>query len=100
LVETTSLVSAPFPEFVDSDVGYGFSSCSAAEALERQGPFVNPTLASHALALLARLFRYGTVSYHGAFLGLSFPADVQTSGIDPKYWRRLQETARDRQKEK
>jgi hypothetical protein len=47
-----SLVSAPFPEFVYSDVGYGFSSCSAAEALERHGPFVNPTLASHALALL------------------------------------------------
>lgn len=30
-------------------------SCSAAEALERQEPFVNPTLANHALALLARL---------------------------------------------
>ena len=34
-------------------------SCSAVEALERQEPFVNPILANHALALLARLFRYG-----------------------------------------
>jgi hypothetical protein len=83
------LVSAPFPEFVDSDVEYGLSSCSAAEALERQGPFVNPTLANNALALLARLFRYGTISYHGAFVGLSSIAAVQVLPIDPKYWRRL-----------
>lgn len=46
-------------------------SCSAVEALERQEPFVNPTLANHALALLARLFRYGTISYHDAFVSLS-----------------------------
>ena len=32
-------------------------SCSALEALERQEPFVNQTIASHALALLARLLR-------------------------------------------
>jgi hypothetical protein len=51
--------------------GDGLPSCSAAEALERQEPFVNPTLANQALALLARLFRYGTVSYHGAFVSMS-----------------------------
>jgi hypothetical protein len=33
----------------------GQPSCSAAEALERQEPFVNPILANHALALLARV---------------------------------------------
>jgi PRTRC genetic system ThiF family protein len=47
---------------LDSD---GDPSCSAVEALERQEPFVNATLAQHALALLARLFRYGEISYHG-----------------------------------
>jgi hypothetical protein len=81
--------SAPFPEFIYSDVGYGLSSCSAAEALERQGPFVNPTLANHALAPIARLFRYGTISYHGAFVSISSIAIVQALPIDPKYWRRL-----------
>jgi hypothetical protein len=62
----------------------GLPSCSAAEALDRQEPFVNPTLADHALALLARLFRYGTVSYHGAFVGLSFLPGVQALRIDPR----------------
>lgn len=83
-------VSELFPEVVQGELdGDGIPSCSAAEALERQGPFVNPTLANHALALLARLFRYGTISYHGAFVGLSSLAGVQTLRVDPKYWRRL-----------
>jgi hypothetical protein len=38
-------------------------SCSAVDSLSRQEPFVNQTLAQHALALLARLFRYGTISH-------------------------------------
>jgi hypothetical protein len=94
------LVSAPFPEFVYSDVGYGLSSCSAAEALDRQEPFVNPTLANHTLALLTRLFRYGSISYHGAFLGLSSIAGVQALRIDPKYWQRLRKKAQSGQKVK
>jgi|SRR5579872_780593 len=55
----------------------GQPSCSAAEALERQEPFVNPTLANHALTLLARLFRYGTIHYHGALVSLSSLGSVQ-----------------------
>src|SRR5882672_2735334 len=31
--------------------GGGLPSCSAAEAVDRQEPFVNPTLANHALAV-------------------------------------------------
>jgi hypothetical protein len=73
--------------------GDGLPSCSAAEALDRQGPFVNPTLANHALALLARLFRYGTVSYHGGVVGLSSLAGVQALRVDPKCWRRLRRKA-------
>src|ERR1700687_5320822 len=57
-----------FPEIVDATLDNdGLPSCSAAEALERQEPFVNSTLAQHVLALLARLFRYGAVSLHGGF---------------------------------
>jgi hypothetical protein len=42
----------------------------AVEALERQEPFVNQTLAYHALAMLAQLFRYGRLLYHGGFVNL------------------------------
>lgn len=83
-------VSELFPEVIQGELdGDGLPSCSAAEALERQEPFVNPTLANHALALLARLFRYGTISYHGGFVGLSSLASLQALRIDPKYWQRL-----------
>ena len=64
-------------------------SCRAAEALDRQGPFVNPTLSNHALALLGRLFHYGTVSYHGGFVGLLSLATVQGLRVDPGHWQRL-----------
>ncbi len=63
-------------------------SCSAAEALERQEPFVNQVLAQHALALLARLFRYGTVSYHGGFINLATGVSGRLP-VDPSVWRRL-----------
>jgi hypothetical protein len=43
---------------------------SAAEALDPQEPFVNQTLAYQSLAVLARLFRYGRLSHHGAFINL------------------------------
>ena len=60
-------VSELFLEVVDQELDEdGLPSCSAAEALDRQEPFVNPALANHALALLARLFRYGTIYYPAA----------------------------------
>jgi len=84
-----------FPETIQSELdGDGVPSCSAAEALERQEPFVNPTLANHALALLTRLFRYGSISYHGGFVSLSSMAGVQALRIDPEYWRRLRKSPR------
>src|SRR6185312_16091447 len=46
-------------------------ACSAVEALERQEPFINQTLAYHALAMLARLFRHGEISYHGGFINVA-----------------------------
>lgn len=83
-------VSELFPEAIQGDLDEDdLPSCSAVEALDRQEPFVNPTLANHALALLARLFRYGTLSYHGAFVSISSIAAVQPLPIDLKFWRRL-----------
>lgn len=45
--------------------------CGAIEALERQEPFINQTLAYQALAMLARLFRHGKLTYHGGFVNLA-----------------------------
>jgi PRTRC genetic system ThiF family protein len=88
-------VSELFPEAIQGDVDEDdLPSCSAVEALERQEPFVNPTLANHALALLARLFRYGTISYHGAFISLSSLSSVQALKVNPKYWQRLRKKTR------
>jgi hypothetical protein len=79
-----------FPEIVEPDPDSDdLPSGSAAEALDRQEPFVNPTLANHGLALLARLFRYGRVSYHGGFVNLSGIGAVQALRVDPKDWARL-----------
>jgi len=56
----------------DSEAGEDpLPSCSTTEALERQEPFINQVLATSALAMLARLFRYGTLTHHGAFYNAS-----------------------------
>ncbi len=83
-----------FPEIVDAsmDVGDG-PSCSAAEALERQEPFVNSTLANHALALLARLFRHGAITYHGAFVNVG-GSRVQPIAVDRAVWQQLRRRGR------
>ena len=78
-----------YPEIVDPGLDDdGQPSCSAAAALERQEPFINSTLAQHALALLARLFRYGTVCYHGGFINLSTGIGSRLP-VDASLWRRL-----------
>ena len=42
-------------------------SCSAAEALTRQEPFINQTLGYQALAMLTQLLRHGSLLYQGGF---------------------------------
>jgi PRTRC genetic system ThiF family protein len=66
-------VAELFPEIVNAsfDRGGNLPSCSAVAALQSQEPFVNQTLAYHALALLARLFRYREIGYHGGFVNLA-----------------------------
>ncbi len=81
-------VAELYPEIVDPGLDNdGLPSCSAAEALERQEPFVNSTVAQHALALLARLFRYGSITYHGGFLSLQNGCGGRLP-INPDLWRR------------
>src|SRR5208337_3709646 len=78
-----------FPEIVDPALDDDSEpSCSAAAALERQEPFINSTLAQHALALLARLFRYGTLCHHGSFINLSTGIGSRLP-IDASMWRRF-----------
>ena len=77
-----------YPEIVDPNLDDdGEPSCSAVEALERQSPFVNSTLAQHTLALLARVFRYGEINYHGVFINLATGV-TSVLRIDPEYWKR------------
>jgi len=78
-----------YPEICDPALdGDGLPSCSALESLERQFPFMNSTLAQHMLALLARLFRYGEISYHGGFINLA-TARCVPQPVDPLLWRRV-----------
>lgn len=67
-------------------------SCSAAEALERQGPYVNSTIANHAMALLARLLRYGSIGYHGGFVNLR-TGQVSPLPVNPAVWSRMRRAA-------
>jgi PRTRC genetic system ThiF family protein len=77
-----------FPEILDPALDDGGEpSCSAAAALERQEPFINSMLAQQALALLARLFRYGELSYHGGFINLA-TGTASVLRIDPQCWKR------------
>jgi hypothetical protein len=53
-------------------------------------PFVNQTLAYLALAMLARLFRYGRLNYHGSFVNLRNGRTTPIP-VDPQVWARMQE---------
>jgi PRTRC genetic system ThiF family protein len=87
-------VTELFPELIDASLDDDRQpSSSAVEALERQEPFVNPTLANHALALLAKLFRYGSIEHHGAFVNIA-ASRVQPLAADPKIWRALRRRGR------
>ena len=46
-------------------------ACGAAEALIRQEPYIDQAIAQLVLAMLARLFRHGEISYHGGFINLA-----------------------------
>ena len=81
-------VTELFPSIMDVSQGEGpLPSCSAAEALERQEPFVNSVLAASALAMLTRLLRYGSLDHQGAFYNAS-TGRVVPLPIDPELWEK------------
>jgi hypothetical protein len=87
-------VSELYPEIVDTDAGEDpLPSCSAVEALDRQEPFINQTLALSALAMLGQLFRYGKLSYHGAFFNAR-TGQMSALPVDPKLWSKTRRRSR------
>lgn len=65
-------VATKYPELIDPrQDDPTVPSCSAREALLSQGAFVNQALAQSGLAMLARLFRDGELSYHGVHMNFA-----------------------------
>lgn len=66
--ERLRTVTELLPQIMSEDLGEDdLPSCSAAEALDRQEPFVNNVLATSALSMVTRLLRHSQLSFHGAF---------------------------------
>ncbi len=87
-------VAELYPEIADAEAGEDpLPSCSAAEALERQEPFINQVLAKSALAMLARLFRYRVLTHHGAFYSAS-SGRMSVVPCDPDLWKKIQKHTR------
>jgi PRTRC genetic system ThiF family protein len=87
-------VSELYPEIID--VGSGedpLPSCSAVEALDKQEPFINQTLASSALAMMAQLFRYGKLTHHGAFFNAR-TGQMCALPVDPALWSKTKRRTR------
>ena len=65
-------VAEMYPELIDGTKDDpDLPSCSTVQSLERQHPFINQLLATHALGLLSRLFRYGRISRQGGFVSVA-----------------------------
>ena len=64
-------VAELYPEILATTEEDDQPSCSAAEALTRQEPFINQNLAYQALAMLTQLLRRGSLKYQGGFCNLS-----------------------------
>jgi hypothetical protein len=87
-------VSELYPEIIDAEAGEDpLPSCSAVEALDRQEPFINQTLASSALAMLARLFRYGKLTHHGGFFNAQ-TGQMSALPVDPQLWSKTRRRPR------
>jgi len=65
------------------------------EALDRQEPFINQTLAVSSLAMLARLLRYGQISYHGGFYNAG-TGRMAPLPVDPTQFARMRRAAKKR----
>lgn len=87
-------ISELYPEVIDSESGEDpLPNCSALDALNRQEPFINQTLASSALAMLAQLFRYGKLTHHGAFFNAK-TGQMSALPVDPALWSKTRQRSR------
>lgn len=92
--ERLRTVSELYPEIADTAAGEdSLPSCSAVEALDRQEPFINQTLAASALATLAQLFHYGRLTHHGAFFNAK-TGQMCALPVDPAQWQKARRRAR------
>jgi len=83
-----------YPEIADITLGESMlPSCSAVEALDRQEPFINQTLAVSSLAMLARLLRYGQISYHGGFYNAE-TGRIAPLLVDPNRFAKMRRAAK------
>lgn len=83
------MVHELFPAILDDDVpGDDLPSCSLAEALERQSLFINQSMATHALAMLWKMFREGCIDYSAVFVNLDM-GSVNTLKISRENWLRF-----------
>ena len=88
------MVAELFPEIANAQLRDDEPSCSAAEALERQGPFVNPPREPRSRAARPDCFVNGRISYQGGFVSLTATARVQPLPIDPGILEGVAKTAR------
>jgi PRTRC genetic system ThiF family protein len=87
-------ISELYPEIIDVSAGEDpLPSCSAVEALDRQEPFINQTLAASALAMLAQLFRHRCLTYHGGFFNAR-TGKMSSMPVDPAIWAKARRRAR------
>lgn len=92
--ERLRTVTELYPEIADAAAGEDLlPSCSAVESLDRQEPFINQTLAASALAMLAQLFRYGRLTYHGAFFNAK-TGQMCALPVDPAQRQKVRRRAR------
>lgn len=96
--ERLRTVTELYPEIADVTIEEdSLPSCSAVEALNRQEPFINQTLAMSALAMLARLIRYGKLRHHGGFFNAA-TGHMSALPVDPHLWKRTRSRSRRRSK--
>ena len=67
---------------------YQGPSCSLQEALTRQDLFVNQWMATCALEIVWKMFRYGQVKVHGAFVNLD-TMTVRPLPVNPAVWESM-----------
>ncbi len=72
----------------ESQKSYQGPSCSLREALARQDLFVNQLVATCALEIVWKMFRYGQVKVHGAFINLN-TMTVRPLPVNPAVWESM-----------